>query len=69
MEAGYIVDPTSDMTYKGKKGGSITPYGLISDIVLAIIGGSVGSFLFDLFGLSASGLLDQSSSQFLAQLF
>jgi len=35
------------------------PFGIIGNILLGIFGGAVGGFLFDLLGLSASGLIGQ----------
>ena len=35
------------------------PFGLIGDILLGIVGGVIGGFLFDLLELSASGIVGQ----------
>lgn len=33
------------------------PFGILGDVILGVIGGAVGGFLFDLLGLRASGLI------------
>lgn len=35
------------------------PFGIIGDILLGIVGGAIGGFVFDFLGLTASGLVGQ----------
>jgi uncharacterized membrane protein YeaQ/YmgE (transglycosylase-associated protein family) len=35
------------------------PFGIIGDIILGMVGGVIGGWLFDFLGLSASGLVGQ----------